>query len=112
MFMKTTLTAAALATAISAATATLPSAASANPNFSISIETPDGTITFGPGGVGFDADSSMDCWEAKQYLKGEFKHVNKIECNGTVYTFKVKKFHVGPWKTLKLNSDNGAYWFV
>jgi hypothetical protein len=38
--------------------------------------------------------------------------VNKIECNGDVYTFKVRKFNFGPWKTLKLNSDNGAYWFV
>ena len=112
MFMKTTLAAAALATAISAGTATLPSAANASTGFSISIETEDGTITFGPGGFDFDADTSMSCGEAKQYLKGEFKHVHKIECNGTVYTFKVKKFNIGPWKTLKLNSDNGAWWFV
>lgn len=110
MFMKTTIAAVAFATA--AATIPVTTANAAPPPFSISIETPDGTITFGPGGVSFDADDSMSCWEAKQYLKGEFKHVNKIECNGTVYTFKVKKHNFGPWKTLKLNSDNGHYWIV
>ena len=111
MFMKTTLAAVALATAV-ATTPIAAANAAPPPDFSISIDTPNGTITFGSGGVSFDSDDSMSCWEAKQYLEGEFKHVNKIECNGTVYTFKVKKFNFGPWKTVKLNSDNGHYWFV
>lgn len=111
MFLKTVFAAAALATAIAATPIT---AAHANPDidFSFTIETPNGSISFGNGGsFGYDPDP-MSCWEAKQYLHSEFKKVNKIECNGDVYTFKVKKHFVGPWKTLKLNSDNGAWWFV
>jgi hypothetical protein len=109
---KTILAAAAFATMIAVAPVT---SAQADPDidFSFSIETPNGSISFGNGGVGFTPEpDSMDCWEAKQYLLSEFKKVNKIECNGDVYTFKVRKFNFGPWKTLKLNSDNGAYWFV
>ena len=110
MFKKTVLAAAAFATMIAVAPVT---SAQADPDidFSFTIETPHGSISFGDGD--YDApDYSMSCWEAKQYLKSEFKKVNKIECNGDVYTFKVRKFNWSPWKTLKLNSDNGAYWFV
>jgi hypothetical protein len=38
--------------------------------------------------------------------------VQKVECNGSVYTFHVKKFNFGPWKTVKLNKMNGQYWFA
>jgi len=110
---KTVLAAAALATMIAVAPMT---SAQASPDidFSFTIETPHGSLSFGDGGFGgggYDP-GPMSCWEAKQYLKSEFKKVDKIECNGDVYTFKVKKKHIGPWKTLKLNSDNGAWWFV
>ena len=109
---KTVLAAAAVATMIAVAPVT---SAHADPDidFGFTIETPNGSFSFGNGGVGFDApDTSMSCWEAKQYLKSEFTKVDKIECNGDVYTFKVKKFLGSPWKKLKLNSDNGTYWFV
>ena len=108
---KTVLAAAALATMIAAAPV---SSAQADPDidFGFTIETPNGSFSFGNGG-GYDApDYSMSCWEARDYLKGEFKKVQKIECNGDVYTFKVRKFNWSPWKTVKINSDNGAYWFV
>jgi hypothetical protein len=85
-------------------------------DFGFTITGPNGgSISFGTGDYdgGYDApDYSMSCWEAKQYLKGEFKKVEKIECNGDVYTFKVKKFNFGPWKKVKINSDNGVYWIV
>ena len=113
MFKKTILAAAAFATMIAVAPVT---SAQADPNidFSFTIVGPNGSLSFGTGGGGYDPapDYSMNCFEAKQYLHSEFKKVNKIECNGDVYTFKVKKFLVSPWKTLKLNSDNGAWWFV
>ena len=111
MFKKTVLAAAAFATMIAVAPVT---SAHADPaiDFSFTIETPNGSISFGTGDDDDAPDYSMSCWEAKQYLKSEFKKVNKIECNGDVYTFKVRKFNWSPWKTLKLNSDNGAYWFV
>jgi len=115
MFTKTTLTAAALATALSAGTATLPiSAAHAAPpqiDFNITIDTGNGSISFGTGGYG-PTPGPMSCWEAKQYLKGDFKKVNVVECNGSIYTFHVKKFNFGAWKTVKLNSNNGNYWIV
>jgi hypothetical protein len=113
MFTKTIFAAAALATAIAAQPVTT---ANASPqiDFSISINTPNGSISIGNGG-GFypqpDPDY-MSCLDARQYLKGEFKKVQKVECNGSVYTFHVKKFNFGPWKTVKLNRDNGHYWFV
>lgn len=110
--LKTVLAAAALATMIAAAPVTSANAAHPQINFGFSIDTPHGTFTFGNGGGFYPEPASMNCWQAKQYLKGEFKKVNTIECNGDVYTFKVKKFNVGPWKTLKINSNNGAYWFV
>jgi hypothetical protein len=111
MFTKTTLAAAAFATAISAGTATLPSAAYASHNldFSITIDLGNGTLSFGDGGFN---PGPMSCWDAKQHLKDDFKHVQKIECNGKIYTFKVKKFNIGPWKTVKLNRNTGNYWIV
>ena len=112
MFKKTVLAAAAFATMIAVAPVT--SAHATDIEFGFTIETPNGSFSFGNGGGfggGYDPDP-MSCWEAKQYLKSEFKKVDKIECNGDVYTFKVKKFLVGPWKKLKLNSENGAWWFV
>ena len=74
MFTKTTLAAAAYATAISAGTATLPSAAYASHNldFSITIDLGNGTLSFGDGGFN---PGPMSCWDAKQHLKDDFKHV-------------------------------------
>jgi hypothetical protein len=112
MIMKTTLAAAAIATAVATMPVTAADAAPPTIDFSITIGTPNGYFSFGNGGGFYPQPQSMSCWEAKHYLDGEFKHVHKIECNGTVYTFKVKKFNIGPWKTLKINSDNGTYWFV
>jgi hypothetical protein len=112
MFKITIFAAAALATAVAATPIT---AANASPNiqFGITIETPNGSISFGNGGGYYpQPDYDMSCSEAKQYLKSEFTKVDKIECNGDVYTFKVKKFLGSPWKKLKLNSENGAWWFV
>jgi hypothetical protein len=111
MFTKTTLAAAALATAIAAQPMNAANAAPPPIDFQFSIETPHGTFSFGNGGF-YQQPASMNCWQANQYLKGEFKHVNTIECNGSVYTFKVKKLNIGPWKTVKLNKANGQYWFV
>jgi hypothetical protein len=111
MFIKTVLATAALATMIAVAPITSANATNIDFDFDIEIDTPHGSFSFGDGD--YDApDYSMSCWEARDYLKGEFKKVQKIECNGDVYTFKVRKFNWSPWKTLKLNSDNGAYWFV
>ena len=106
---KTVLAAAALATMIAAAPVT--SANAGDIDFGFTIETPHGSFSFGDGDY-HAPDYSMSCWEARDYLKGEFKKVQKIECNGDVYTFKVRKFNWSPWKTVKINSDNGAYWFV
>jgi hypothetical protein len=106
---KTVLATAALATIIAATPVT--SANAGDIDFGFTITGPNGSLSFGTGG-GFTPDYDMSCWEARDYLKGEFKKVQKIECNGDVYTFKVRKFNWSPWKTLKLNSDNGAYWFV
>ena len=114
MFKKTIFAAAAFATMIAVAPVT---SAQADPDidFGFTITGPNGSISFGTGDYDGDYDApdySMSCWEAKAYLKGDFKKVQKIECNGDIYTFKVRKFNWSPWKTLKLNSDNGAYWFV
>lgn len=114
MFTKTLFAAAALATMIAVAPVT---SAQADPDidFGFTIETPNGSFSFGNGGFGggIDApDTSMSCSEAKQYLKTEFTKVDKIECNGDVYTFKVKKFFGSPWKKVKINSENGVYWIV
>jgi hypothetical protein len=102
----------AFAAALATATAALPvtSAHAGNIDFGFTIETPNGSISFGNGGGGGYYPSDMSCWEAKAYLKSHFKKVQKIECNGDIYTFKVKNW--GPWKTVKLDSDNGQYWFV
>ena len=114
MFTKTVFAAAALATAIAATPVTSANAQPPQINFSIGIQTPDGYISFGtgPGGGFYPQPSSMNCWEARDYLKSEFKKVQKVECNGSVYTFHVKKFNIGPWKTVKINKTNGQYWFV
>jgi hypothetical protein len=112
MFTKAVFAAAALATAIAATPVTSANAAP-QINFSIGFQTPDGYFSFGTGGPGYyPQPASMNCWEAKNYLKGEFKKVQKVECNGSVYTFHVKKFNFGPWKTVKINKANGQYWFV
>ncbi len=118
MFKKTTLAAAALATTIAAATVTLPvtSANAAPPviNLSIGIGTPGGYIQFGTGPYGgfYPQPAPLSCFQAKQVLKSDFKKVSTVECNGGVYTFKVKKHFVGPWKTVKLNRMTGHYWIV
>ncbi len=119
MFAKATLAAAALATAITAAPLTTTSAEAAPPNFYFGIQTPNGSFGFGTGGPGYypqpypqPQPSAMTCWQAKNYLQGNFAHVWKVECNGAVYTFHVKKFNWGPVKTVKLNKFSGNYWFV
>lgn len=113
MFTKTVIAAAALATTFAAAPVTSAYAGhQPQINFQFGIQTPHGYFSFGNGPGYYPQPDSMSCWEARNYLKGEFKKVNKIECNGDVYTFKVKKFNFGPWKTLKINSNNGQYWFV
>jgi hypothetical protein len=111
MFTKTLFAAAALATAIAAQLVTT---ANASPqiDFSISINTPNGSISIGNGGGFYPQPYYMSCFEARHYLMGEFKKVQEVECNGSVYTFHVKKFNFGPWKTVKLNRTNGQYWFV
>ena len=107
MFARTALVAAAFATAIVALPVT---SAHAGPNidFSITIGTPNGSFSFGNGG-GYQPQK-MSCWQARNYLDSHFKKVQKIECSGKTYTFKVKNF--GPWKKVKLDSSNGQYWFV
>ena len=117
MFTKTTLAAAAFATAITAGTATLPaSSAEAAPpqiNFSIGFDTPGGYVQFGTGpGYGGYAPTTLSCFEAREVLKDDFKKVMKVECNGSVYTFKTKKFNIGPWKTVKINRNTGHYWYA
>ena len=104
----------ALAAAFATATAALPvtSAYANNLDFSITIGGPNGSITFGNGGGGGGYyPSDMSCWEAKAYLKSHFKKVQTIECNGDIYTFKVKN-PLSPWKKVKLDNDTGQYWFV
>jgi hypothetical protein len=112
MFKTTIFATAALATAIAATP--ISTANAGDIDFGFTITGPNGgSISFGTGGgYGGGYDYDMSCWEARDYLKGEFKKVQKIECNGDVYTFKVRKFNFSPWKTLKINSENGAYWFV
>jgi hypothetical protein len=109
MFKKT-LAAAALATAIVAQPMTAANATS----FGFHIDTPHGSFSFGDGyGPGYGPGpvySGMSCWEARNYLKGHFNKVWKIECHGQIYTFKVKNW--GPAKIVKLNRYNGNYWFV
>jgi hypothetical protein len=107
MFAKTALVAAALATATAALPVTSAHAGT-DIDFSITIGTPNGSISFGNGG-GYQP-YKMSCWEARNYLDSHFKKVQKVECGGKIYTFEVKNF--GPWKKVKLNSWNGQYWFV
>jgi hypothetical protein len=107
---KTVLAAAAFATMIAVAPVT---SAHASPDidFGFTIETPHGSISFGDDD--YDApDYEMSCWEAKDYLKSYFHKVKKIECNGDIYTFKVRENGWSPWQIVKIDSDNGAYWFV
>ena len=110
MFKTTIFAAAALATAIAATP--ISTANATDIDFGFTIETDHGSFSFGAGGYGGGYDYHLSCWEARDYLKGEFKKVQKIECNGDVYTFKVRKFNFSPWKKVKINSNNGAYWFV
>ena len=111
MFKTTIFAAAALATAIAATP--ISTANATDIDFGFSIETPHGSFSFGDGDYdGGGYDYHLSCWEAKDYLLGEFKKVQKIECNGDVYTFKVKKHWGSPWKKVKINSDTGAYWFA
>ncbi len=107
--IKATLTAAALATAVVAIPVS--SANAYTPSFSFSIQTPNGSFSFGNGpGYYNPQPQAMSCWDAKQYLKAQFNHVWKVECNGSVYTFHVKNF--GPVKTVKINKYTGNYWFA
>lgn len=118
MFKKSVLAAAAVAvTLVAAPIATTTSANAAPPpiNFSFGIQTPNGYFSFGTNGGGYipqPVPQKMSCWQAKQYLQGSFLSVHTVECNGSVYTFKVKKLWAAPYQTLKLNSWNGQYWYA
>jgi hypothetical protein len=104
---------AAAALAIATATTPIATAEASQINFNFGIQTPDGYFSFGTGNGGYvPQPSSLSCYEAKQYLKADFKKVNKVECNGSVYTFHVKEFWAGPWMTVKINKHTGDYWFV
>ncbi len=109
MFKKTTIAAVAIATAIAA-----PVTAANATGFGFHFSTPHGHFSFGNAGGYYPHPQplSLSCWQAKQHLKAAFKHVNTVECNGNIYTFKVKKFNVSPWKTVKLNKHNGDYWYA
>ena len=111
MITKSILAAAALAIA-TAATPIATAEASPSINFNFGIETPDGYLSFGTGPGYIPQPSSLSCYEAKQYLKSEFNKVNKVECNGSVYTFHVKEFWGSPWQMVKINKHTGDYWFV
>ena len=107
MFLKTTLAAAAIATA---AVATPVSTANAgSPSFYFGFGTPQGHFGFGNGGYQ-PHPQAMSCWQAKNYLQSQFNHVWTVECNGQTYTFNVKNW--GPVKTVKFNKYNGNYWYV
>lgn len=112
MITKSIFAAAVLAIA-TAATPIATAEASPQINFNFGIQTPDGYFSFGTGDGGYAPQpSSLSCYEARQYLKADFKKVNKIECNGSVYTFHVKEFWGSPWMTVKINKHTGDYWFV
>ena len=107
MFKKTTLAAAAVAAAIAAPVST----AAAAPGFGFHFDTPYGHFSFGPGGgYGPTPVYGMSCWEARNHLKGTFNQVWKVECNGQIYTFKVKNW--GPTKIVKINKYNGNFWYA
>jgi hypothetical protein len=104
---------AAAALAIATAATPITTAEASQINFNFGIQTPDGYFSFGTGnGGGYGPQPSLSCYEARQYLKADFKKVNKVECNGSVYTFHVKEFWGSPWMTVKINSHTGDYWFV
>jgi hypothetical protein len=116
MFRKTTIAAAAIATAIAATPVTT---AEANPpNFYFGFQTPGGYIGFGngygpgPGPGPFPQPQGMTCWQAKSYLSSYFNKVHKIECNGSVYTFKVWNPAGWGFKQVKINKFSGNYWFA
>lgn len=111
MFKTTVFAAAALATAIAATP--ISTASASQVNFNLSFDTPHGTFSFGNGnGGGWPQPASLSCFEAKQVLKSDFVKVNTVECNGSVYTFKVKQMMWQPYKTVKINRNTGNYWFA
>ena len=115
MITKTTLVAAAFATAIAAQPASVANAGGLN--FSFGIDTGDGYISFGTGNPGHGhghgwghGPDPYSCGEARQKLKWQFNKVWKVECKGKLFTFKVKNF--GPKRTVKFNKWTGNYWFI
>ncbi len=96
--IKSTLAAAALATALVAT----PLATANAHGFDIVID-------LGAGDWG--ASHGMSCWEARHALEDEFDHVWKIECSGSVYTFKVKDDGDSS-EIVKINKYTGNYWEV
>jgi hypothetical protein len=112
MITKTLIAAAAFATAIAA---TPVSVAQAGASISFGIHTDDGYFSFGngpgwDGGWGGGGPGWYSCQDARQMLKWDYNHVQKLECVGKIYTFKVKNF--GAWKTAKFNRNTGNYWIV
>ncbi len=110
MIKKTAIAAAAVATAIAAT----PVSTAAAGSFGFHFNTPHGSFHFGNGGHGYHPapqPHAMSCWQAGNYLQTQFAHVWKIECNGKIYTFKVKNGW-GHTKIVKINKWNGNYWFA
>jgi hypothetical protein len=104
MYSKALLAAAAVATA----TAAQPVAtAQASPGFSFSIEVPNGSFSFGG-----DDHSPLTCSEARRYLRHHFDNVHRIECNGKVYTFRVKNPFGWGTRKVKIDKWSGDYWFA
>lgn len=48
----------------------------------------------------------ISCWKGKSIVRGHgFHHVRAIDCHGSVYKFKGKKW--GQWFVIKMKSRNG-----
>lgn len=104
--LKTTLAAAAIASAIAA----VPVSTAGATGFYFGFNTPGGYLGFGTDPFPQPQPQAYSCWEAKSSLQAQFAQVWTIECNGSTYTFNVKNW--GPTKTVKFNKFNGNFWYV